>query len=195
MNGKRPDRKRAVFSLLKAATAAGGVFPTPREIEAGIPSAGRARRSAGRLETRRRAGARAVPRFQVLEIVGTISAGYGDPADPTELGSIPVDLAALNIKASTRTFALRVRGDSMTGAHIADGDLVVIEAREPKIGDIVAALIDGQTTLKRFVAKDGQIFLKAENAKYPDLIPLRELAIQGVMRAVVRVCDGRGAGP
>jgi|GEM_PF-5620217 len=188
MKGKRPDQKQAVFSLLKAATAAGATFPTPREIDAITSLPGHAHRGGIR------PGAHAIPRFQFLEILGAIPAGYGDPADSTELGSIPVDLAALNIKATTRTFALRVRGDSMSGAHIADGDLVVIEVREPKVGDIVAALIDGETTLKRFMAKDGQIFLKAENAKYPDLIPLRELTIQGVMRAVVRVCDRRGAG-
>lgn len=191
MSGKRSDRNKAVFSLLKAAATADGRFPTPRELEAITRSSERARKVGARGEARRRSGARSPSRFHILEIAGTISAGYGEPVDPTELGSIPVDLAALNIKATTRTFALRVRGDSMSGAHIADGDLVVIEAREPKIGDIVAALIDGETTLKRFVAKDGQIFLKAENAKYPDLIPLRELTIQGVMRAVVRVCAVR----
>jgi len=194
MKGKRPDRKQAVFSLLKAAADSDGVFPTPREIEAITSLPGHAHRGGRRPGARRRPGPHAPPRFQFLEILGAIPAGYGDPADSTELGSIPVDLAALNIKATTRTFALRVRGDSMSGAHITDGDLVVIEAREPKVGDIVAALIDGETTLKRFMAKDGQIFLKAENAKYPDLIPLRELTIQGVMRAVVRVCDRRGAG-
>lgn len=125
----------------------------------------------------------------IIPIAGTIPAGFGEPAEPTELGSIPVDLEALNIKATSRTFALKVRGDSMTGAHIADGDLVIIEAREPKIGDVVAALIDGETTLKRFVTDGGQLFLKAENPEYPDLIPLQELTVQGVVRAVVRVCD------
>lgn len=76
----------------------------------------------------------------------------------------------------------------MTGAHIADGDLVIIEAREPKIGDVVVALIDGETTLKRFVTHGGRLYLKAENPAYPNLIPLMELTVQGVVRAVVRIC-------
>jgi repressor LexA len=126
----------------------------------------------------------------LVPIVGAIPAGFGDSAaESTDLGSIPVDLDALSIKPSSRTFALKVRGDSMTGAQISDGDLVIVEAREPKIGDIVAALIDGETTLKRFVTENGELFLKAENPNYPNLIPLQELVIQGVVRAVVRVCE------
>jgi repressor LexA len=77
----------------------------------------------------------------------------------------------------------------MIGAQISDGDLVVIETREAKPGDIVAALIDGETTLKRLVLEDGKLFLRAENPRYADLIPVHDLTIQGVMRAVVRVCD------
>jgi repressor LexA len=190
MNGKRSDRNLAVFSLLKAAAKSGGAFPTPRELEASERLVTRPRGGGLRSVSPRRMGSRRAMSFQLIPVAGFVSAGFGDPVEPTDLGSIPVDLAALNIPATTRTFALRVRGDSMTGAQIADGDLVVIEAREPKIGDIVAALIDGETTLKRFVAEDGQMFLRAENAKYPDRIPLRELTIQGVMRAVVRVCGG-----
>jgi len=85
-----------------------------------------------------------------------------------------------------KTFALRVRGDSMIDAHICSGDTVILEVREPRKGDIVAALIDGETTLKRFVFENGQPYLHAENEDYPDLIPARELIIQGVMVALLR---------
>ena len=71
-------------------------------------------------------------------------------------------------------------------AHICDGDTAVLEFREPRKGDIVAALIDGETTLKRFVVKNGKPFLKAENESYPDLIPAQELVVQGVLVAIVR---------
>lgn len=127
--------------------------------------------------------------FSVVNIVGTIPAGRGENTERLDLGSLPVDLEALGIKRSARVFALRVRGDSMDGAKISDGDVVLVEAREPRPGDIVAALIDGETTLKRFVARDGEVFLRAENPKYPDLIPLNDLVVQGVVRAVVRVCE------
>jgi len=74
----------------------------------------------------------------------------------------------------------------MIGANICDGDMVILEAKEPRPRDIVAALIDGETTLKRFLLKDGQPYLKAENPDFPDLIPADELVIQGVMQALIR---------
>ena len=85
-----------------------------------------------------------------------------------------------------RTFALQVRGDSMKDAAIVEGDVVIMEFCEPRSGDIVAALIDGETTLKRYLVQRGKPFLRAENPKYPDLIPAQELVIQGVFRALIR---------
>jgi len=82
---------------------------------------------------------------------------------------------------------LRVRGDSMIDAGILPGDTVVLEQREPRPGDIVAALIDGEVTLKRYLLQHGQPYLKAENPAYPDLVPVRELLIQGVQVALFRV--------
>ncbi len=74
----------------------------------------------------------------------------------------------------------------MIDAHICDGDTVVLEMREPRDGDVVAALIDGETTLKRYIVNSGKPHLQAENEMYPDLIPLSELVIQGVMVALLR---------
>ena len=65
-------------------------------------------------------------------------------------------------------------------------DLVILEPRPPVPGDIVAALIDGETTLKRYLTKNGAAFLKAENPAFPDLHPAEELIIQGVMVALIR---------
>ncbi|MBV9462722.1 MAG: repressor LexA, partial [Verrucomicrobiae bacterium] len=81
--------------------------------------------------------------------------------------------------------------DSMTGAHIVEGDVVILEFRPAKPDDVVAALIDGETTLKRLVQRKGKTFLKAENAAYPDLIPAQELVIQGVMVGLIRGSVGR----
>ncbi|MGZ6007447.1 MAG: LexA family protein, partial [Rhizomicrobium sp.] len=67
----------------------------------------------------------------------------------------------------------------MIGRHILDGDVVVLEhGPEPRNGQIVAALIDGASTLKTFVLKSGKPYLKAENPKYPSLLPAQELMIQ-----------------
>ena len=75
----------------------------------------------------------------------------------------------------------------MIGAHILDGDIVILEdEKEARAGDIVAALIDGETTLKRYVTDRGRPYLKAENPLFPDLVPARELRIQGVMVSLVR---------
>ena len=75
----------------------------------------------------------------------------------------------------------------MIGAHILDGDIVVLEDRKDvRNGDIVAALIDGETTLKRYITEHGRPYLKAENPLYPNLVPARELRIQGVLVSLVR---------
>ena len=75
----------------------------------------------------------------------------------------------------------------MIDAHILDGDIVILEDRKDvRNGDIVAALIDGETTLKRYVMEHGRHYLKAENPLYPDLTPARELRVQGVMVSLVR---------
>ena len=75
----------------------------------------------------------------------------------------------------------------MIGKHILDGDIVVVEhGQSPRNGDVVAALIDGESTLKTFVADQGKPYLRAENPRYPKLIPASELVIQGVMVALIR---------
>jgi repressor LexA len=122
-----------------------------------------------------------------VPIYGEIPAGMATLSEQNIEGRVALDLGSLNASRSGRTFALRVRGDSMIGAHILDGDIVILEDRQTaKNGDIVAALIDGETTLKRYVVERGRPYLKAENPKYPNQIPARELRIQGVMRALVR---------
>jgi repressor LexA len=121
-----------------------------------------------------------------IPVYGSIPAGFA--ADNPELSNeaVGVDRRVLKLSPSAKPFALRVRGDSMTGAHICDGDVVILEHREPKPYDVVAALIDEESTLKRYMVQDGRPFLKAENPAYPDLIPSRDLVIQGVMIGLVR---------
>lgn len=132
----------------------------------------------------------AAPQSRVVDIpiYGEIPAGMATLAEQNIEGHVALDLESVNAASRTaRTFALRVRGDSMIGAHILDGDIVIMEDRQSaKNGDIVAALIDGETTLKRYVTERGRPYLKAENPKFPDLIPARELQIQGVMTSLVR---------
>ncbi len=121
-----------------------------------------------------------------IPIYGSIAAGFAQTTEESRDGTLSMDARTAGLRGNARVFALKVRGDSMTGAQIHDGDLVVLEMREPKDKDIVAALIDGETTLKRFISSRGRTFLKAENPAYPDLIPVAELVVQGVMVSLVR---------
>lgn len=126
-----------------------------------------------------------------VPIYGAIPAGYSDDTEPTPEGTLSVDVRSMGMSERSKAYALKVRGESMIGAHIMDGDHVVLEYREPRDHDIVAALIDGETTLKRFITSGRKPYLKAENPDYPDLIPAHELLIQGVMVGLVRGASRR----
>ncbi len=86
-------------------------------------------------------------------------------------------------------FGLEVRGESMNAATprpILDGDIVVLlppEQREPRHGDIVAALVDGETCLKRLVHKGRPAHLRSESSNpiYKEIYPAHDLVIQGVL--------------
>jgi repressor LexA len=120
-------------------------------------------------------------------LFGSIPAGFAEERQQEAVGCVSVDIETLGIKPTARTFALEVRGDSMIGKHILPGDTVIVEhGLTPKPGDVVAALIDGESTLKTFMSRHGKPYLRAENPKYPDLIPAGELVIQGVMAALIR---------
>ncbi len=122
-----------------------------------------------------------------LPLFASIPAGRGDTIEPGEasetLRFIPTTLGISN---PGQAFAVRVRGDSMIDAGIFSGDIVVLEKKEARNGDIVAALIDGENTLKRFIKDKDRVYLKAENEKYPNLDPVEKLDIQGVVVSVLR---------
>jgi repressor LexA len=131
-------------------------------------------------------------RITDVPIYGQIPAGMSALTEQTIEGHVSLDARSVNASKNRGTFALRVRGDSMIGAHIVDGDIVILEdSKDVQSGDIVAALIDGETTLKRYVMEHGRPYLKAENPRYPNLIPARELRIQGVMISLVRKQERR----
>jgi repressor LexA len=114
-------------------------------------------------------------RIADIPLFGSIPAGFAQERQQEPAGCVSIDIATLGIKPSPRTFALEVRGDSM-----------VEHGQTPRHGDVVAALIDGESTLKTFVADKGKPHLRAENPKYPKLFPAGELVIQGVMVALIR---------
>ncbi len=195
------SRQSELLQYLRDYQRENGVMPSTREIQRhfGFASQTAAMSHLRALEKKgviqRHAGkARAVvfpadlDRAEVVDVpvYGRIAAGFAADTPEHQDGCISLDTQTLGVGRNARTFALIVRGDSMTGAHILDGDSVILEIREPRPKEIVAALIDGETSLKRYVVNNGSPYLKAENPKYPDLIPVQELIIQGVMVALIR---------
>jgi len=196
-------RQRQVLEFIEQNQQVHGVTPSLREIAAhfGFSSMSsavdhvRALRKKGVLtEDRRARSLRVVSPFQGLRkqvvdipLFGSIPAGFAEDRRQEAKGCISIDIGSIGIKPTPRTFALEVRGDSMIGKHIIDGDLVILEhGVTPRSGDVVAALIDNESTLKTFVLDKRKPYLKAENPRYPKLIPASELVIQGVMLALVR---------
>ena len=129
---------------------------------------------------------KARPQLLEVPLYGMIPAGIPEGQEQQSDRCITVDPDSIRLPRNARTFALEVRGDSMIGAGIIERDVVILEHAEPRNRDIVAALIDGDVTLKRYLIDRGVPFLRAENPLYPDLIPARELVIQGVFRALIR---------
>ena len=194
------ERQEAILDFVREYQRAEGVTPSTREVAryftCAQPTALKHLQALGRKgELEQLADGKwgfkgSLTQRQLFEVpvFGSIPAGL--PAmkeqDPEE--TISIDPAMLRVRNPLRNhlWFLRVTGDSMIGAHICDGDLVALERRDPKPGDIIAALInDTDTTLKRMVKERGRILLRAENPRYADIVPQR-LESQGVVVGVLR---------
>jgi repressor LexA len=194
------DRQKDVLGFIQREQRERGVTPSTREIQQhfGYASQTSVMQYIAALERKgfldrhaRKARALITPlqkvRIADIPIYGEIPAGMSVLAEQAIEGHVSLDAQSANVSKNGRTFALRVRGDSMINAHILDGDIVILEDRKDvRSGDIVAALIDGETTLKRYIVERGRPYLKAENPLFPNLVPARELLIQGVMISLVR---------
>lgn len=120
-----------------------------------------------------------------LPVMGTVPAG--NPAPCEENIESWVTIGETMAPKPANCFMLRVTGNSMIDAGIHEGDLVIVEqSREPRVDDIVVALIDGENTVKRFIKKNGKTYLKPENPEYRDIYPANELLIQGVVTGLLR---------
>ena len=199
------SRQRQVLDYIQASQTQHGVVPTMREIarQFGFRSMTaaadhvRALRRKGYLVHHPRA-ARShsviqtmqtmVPRSLVqVPLYGTIPAGFADERTQEADRTVAIDFESLGLRPDSKVFALEVRGDSMINRHICDGDIAIIDrSRTPKQGDVVAALIDRESTLKTLEFENGRPYLRPENPHYLNLHPSHELLIQGVMVALVR---------
>ncbi|MEM7383907.1 MAG: transcriptional repressor LexA, partial [Verrucomicrobiota bacterium] len=195
------DRQQELMDYLRSEHRRTGIIPSTREIQEyfgfssqtaavshlrALERKGVIQREPGKARSLRFTDG--LDREEILDIpiYGSIAAGMAEDQEQRTEGCLSVDIRTLGVRRTANAFALRVRGESMIDAHILDGDLVVLQNKRPKHQDIVAALIDGETTLKRFLVRRKKPFLRAENARFPDLIPARELIVQGVMVGLVR---------
>jgi repressor LexA len=121
-----------------------------------------------------------------LPIYGTIPAGAPSLQEQAPTETVVLDPAIFGVKRSDQLWGLEVHGDSMIDAHILDGDIAVLERKEARAGDIVAALVDETTTtLKRLAYLRGKPVLKPENPRYSTIVPKDHLEIQGVLVGVI----------
>jgi len=101
-----------------------------------------------------------------------IKAGFPSPAE--DYLDKKLDLNEHLVKHPASTFFVKVKGDSMTGAGITSGDILIVDrSLEPKDKSIVVAVVNGDFTVKRICKDSESLFLVAENPKYP-LIEIKD---------------------
>jgi SOS regulatory protein LexA len=117
--------------------------------------------------------------------LGTIKAGYPMPA--FELRDDSIDVYQYIHDTTGDIYFLTVSGDSMIEALIGDGDKIIVDPkREPQNGDIVAAIVDNEWTVKYFYRRNGSVELVPANKNYPIIRPKQSLEISGVVISVIR---------
>ncbi len=132
---------------------------------------------------RRRAPTGPLPRRKIRYKGG---AGSLFPSDEGDLGRLVMDLTAIGIPTTKNSYAVRVEGDSMTGAGVNDGDILLVEKIEPTSGDIVVAVVDGTVTIKYLIIEGDRRLLRSANPNYPDRELAGEWSIHAVAVGLVR---------
>lgn len=124
--------------------------------------------------------------FVAVPLLGTVAAGSPVLAEENVIGQV---LLPAEIAAQAPCFALTVSGDSMKGAGIVDGDVVIVRQQPlARDGDIVVALVDGEATVKRLSMRESKIELRPSNSKYRPISigPNTDLRIVGKVVGVRR---------
>jgi repressor LexA len=120
-----------------------------------------------------------------VKVLGTVEAGFPSPAEEELVDTLSLD--EFLIQNREATFLLKVSGDSMTGAGIMPGDMVIVDkGQTAKSGDIIIAQVDGEWTMKYLRKRGDTVTLLAANPKYQPIRPKNELKVAGVVTAVVR---------
>jgi len=120
-------------------------------------------------------------------VQGTVRAGFPSPAD--DFAEKRHDLNDLLITHPAATFFWRVRGTSMQGAGIADGDILIVNrALDAVHGDIVVAEVDNEFTVKYLHRRGGRVKLVAADPAFPDIVPRegQTLTLCGVVTGAIK---------
>jgi repressor LexA len=121
-----------------------------------------------------------------VPLIGSVAAGLPITAVENINGYITLDRS---IFRGDDLFALRVKGDSMTGMGILNGDIVVVRKKSTaENGEVVVIIIDGDATLKRFIRDHDTVLLRAENPDYSDIVlsSVNSIQIAGKLVGVIR---------
>ncbi|NCN06034.1 MAG: transcriptional repressor LexA [Spirochaetales bacterium] len=122
-----------------------------------------------------------------IPILGTVAAGLPILSEENYDGTVDLPNQLLGPKGEY--FALRVRGDSMVGVGIMDGDVAIVKhQRTADSGQIVVAMVNEAVTLKRFFREQNRVKLQAENPQYPPLFT-REIRILGTLAHLLRTYE------
>jgi DNA polymerase V len=106
------------------------------------------------------------PLYSLPLFLSSVEAGFPSPADEYLEGML--DLNKLMVKHPAATFFVRAAGDSMIGAAIHPGDILMIDRAEEAVsGKIILAVVNGEFTVKRFIKKGARVYLTPENPRYP----------------------------
>lgn len=122
-----------------------------------------------------------------IPVVGRVAAGFPIFAEENIEDTLSIDKNL--VKSRSTCFALKVRGDSMINAGILEGDFVIVTQQPTaNTGEIVVAMLQEESTLKRFIKEPGNVYLKPENRDYP-IIPVtgrNDFSIIGKVIGLVR---------
>src|SRR5262245_45872939 len=125
------------------------------------------------------------PLFHTVPVLGTVTAGFPSPAEEELADTMSLDEFLITNREAT--YILKVNGESMIGAGILPGDMLLVErGAEPRDGDIVVAQVDREWTIKFFRKRGRMVFLEAANQDFKPIYPTEELKIAAVVRAVIR---------
>lgn len=201
MKKELTDRRREIYDYIRSVVDRRGMPPTIREIGeafgirstngveghlAALERSGMIRRERGKSRGILLGSAQRSP--VAVPMLGRVAAGQPLLAPENRDGEVMVDAAVFSIRSTSTVFALQVKGESMIDAHILDGDILLVRAQKSaQNGEIVVALVDGETTVKRFFHEKDRVRLQPENsALKPIIVERGEFQILGKAIGVIR---------